>query len=217
MKIDVNKQQESTKRRILIVDDDRLILATLSKGLQQAGYEVLQAAAGEEALRIAFEHTPDLAMLDIRMPNMSGIELALRLRDETPIPFMFLSAYGDADIARQAADYGAVGYLVKPVDTPQIIPSIEAGLARAEEIRKLRRSEMDLTAALAASRETSIAIGVIMERYHLSREQAFETLRNCARMHRRKINDVAADLVKSEEMLNMVRPEPASPIPAKRT
>ena len=193
---------------ILIVDDDRLILATLSKGLQQAGYDVLQAASGEEALRIAVKHTPDLAMLDIRMPHMSGIELAQHLRDETPVPFMFLSAYGDPDIARQAADYGAVGYLVKPVDTPQIIPSIEAGLARAAEIRKLRRRETDLTTALAAGRETSIAIGVIMERYHVSREQAFETLRNCARTHRRKISDVAAELVRAEEMLNMALPEP---------
>lgn len=205
-----NKPKDTTKRRILIVDDDRLILATLSKGLQQAGYEVLQAASGEEALQIAVESPPDLAVLDVRMPNMSGIELARHLRDETTVPFMFFSAYGDLDIARQAADHGAVGYLVKPIDTRQIVPSIEAGLARAAEIRKLRRAESDLIAALAAGRETSIATGVMMERYHLSRVRAFEILRDHARRQRRKINDVAAELIRAEEILNLAEPEAAA-------
>jgi len=206
-KVTVNTERYKSKRRILIVDDDRLILATLSKGLQQAGYEISQAASGEEALRIAHEQNPDLAVLDVRMPVMSGIVLAKHLRDKTTVPFMFFSAYSDIEMARQAAEYGAVGYLVKPIDTPQIIPAIEAGLARAAEIKGLRRSEADLTAALAAGRETSIAIGLLMERYHVNRERAFETLRTHARTQRRKINDVAADLINAEETLNLLQPE----------
>lgn len=203
----MNKERPKNKQCILIVDDDRLILATLSKGLQQAGYEILQAASGEEALRIVNEQNPDLAILDVRMPNMSGIELAKYLRDKTAIPFMFLSAYSDMDIARQAAEYGAVGYLVKPIDIPQIIPAIETGLARAAEIKYLRRTEVDLIAALEAGRETSIAIGVLMERHHINRDKAFETLRIYARTHQRKINDVAADLIKAEETLNLLQPK----------
>lgn len=199
----MNQPTEAPKRRILIVDDDRLILATLSKGLQQAGYEVRQAASAAEAVRIAMDDPPDLAVLDVRMPNMSGIDLARLFRDETTVPFMFFSAYGDVDIVRRAAEYGAVGYLVKPVDTTQIIPSIEAGLARAEEIRKLRRTEVELSAALAAGRETSIAVGLLMERYRLDRVKAFETLRDYARSHRRKINEIAADLINAEEALNL--------------
>lgn len=213
----MNRQTDSIKRRILIVDDDRLIHATLSKGLQQAGYEVLQAASGEEALQIAVESAPDLAVLDIRMPGMSGIELAQHLRDETSVPFMFFSAYGDMDIARQAAENGAVGYLVKPIDTRQIIPSIEAGLARAAEIRKLRRSEADLVAALAAGRETSIATGVLMERYHLNRVRAFEILRDRARRQRRKINEVALEYVRAAEILNLSDSEEPTPPPAKNS
>lgn len=207
----MKKEQNLTKRRILIVDDDRLILATLSKGLQQAGYEVLQASSGEEGLRVAIDRQPDIAVLDIRMQNMSGIELAQRLREKTDVPFMFFSAYGDLDIVRQAAQQGAVGYLVKPIDTTQIVPSIEAGLARAEDIRKLRRTEADLTAALAAGRETSIAIGLLMERHRMSREQGFNTLRETARIQRRKINDVAADLIRAEEALNLVSPGSRGP------
>lgn len=207
----MNQPIEMPKRRILIVDDDRLILATLSKGLQQAGYDVRQAASAAEAVRIAMEDPPDLAVLDVRMPNMSGIELAKLFRDEAKVPFMFFSAYGDVDIVRQAAEYGAVGYLVKPVDTPQIIPSIEAGLARAEDIRKLRRTESELSAALAAGRETSIAVGVLMERFHLDRVKAYETLRDHARSHRRKINEVAAALIDAEETLNLAPLNPGKP------
>ena len=202
------KEQEVNKRSILIVDDERLILATLAKGLQQAGYDTLQAASGEDALRIAIESEPDLAILDFSMPGMSGIELARRLREERAVPFMFLSAYGDPDVVRQAAEHGAVGYLVKPVDTTHIIPTIEAGLARATEISQLRRSKADLTAAIANGRETNMAIGVLMERYRLNRNKAFDILRDYARSSQRKIKDIAVELLGAEETLNLFRPQP---------
>ncbi|MGZ3254323.1 MAG: ANTAR domain-containing response regulator [Burkholderiaceae bacterium] len=198
----MKKDLHKAKRSILIVDDDRLILATLSKGLQHAGYEVWQAVSGEEGLQLAVDKKPDLAVLDVRMQSMSGLELAQHLREETEVPFMFFSAYGDADIVRQAVEYGAVGYLVKPIDIAQFVPSIEAGLARANEIRKLRRTEVDLTAALETGRETSIAVGVLMERHHLDRDTAFNTLRESARVQRRKVTDIAADLIRAEELLN---------------
>ncbi|MES2296956.1 MAG: response regulator [Pseudomonadota bacterium] len=212
----MEKSSTPGPRTILIVDDDRLILATLRAGLRQAGFEVLQAETGEEGLRIALQSNPDLAVLDVRMPGMSGIEMAARLREQSAVPFMFFSAYGDIDVARQAAEHGAVGYLVKPIDTPHIIPSIEAALARAAEIKALRRSEADLTAALAAGRETNIATGVVMERHRLSREKAFDTLREYARTHRRKLSEVAADLIQAEETLNAVAAcAPSNAPPAK--
>ncbi|MGZ3158206.1 MAG: response regulator, partial [Burkholderiaceae bacterium] len=85
----MKKDLHKAKRSILIVDDDRLILATLSKGLQHAGYEVWQAVSGEEGLQLAVDKKPDLAVLDVRMQSMSGLELAQHLREETEVPFMF--------------------------------------------------------------------------------------------------------------------------------
>lgn len=201
----MNHKSQGPSRSILIVDDDRLILATLSQGLQQAGYVVFQASSGKEALQLAMMHTPDLAILDVRMPHMSGIELAERLRQDFKIPFLFLSAYGDGDIVRQAAELGAVGYLVKPVDTPQIIPAIEAGLARAAEIQRLQRAETDLSVALSLGRDTNIAVGLLMEQRRLSRADAFELLRRHARAQQRKIHEVAGELIQASETLNMVR------------
>ena len=190
------------KKKILIVDDDRLVLAAFERGLFSSGYEVSTAESGAEALRICAESPPDLVLLDIRMPEMTGLEAAQRLRRETDVPFVFLSAYDDIKILKQAAEHGALGYLVKPVDMPQVIAAIEAALARAEDIRRLRKSEADLSTALAGSRETSAAVGILMERYRLSEKQAFEALRTRARNEQRKLDELAGQILHAEETLN---------------
>ena len=191
-------------RRILVVDDDRLVLALLARGLRDAGYQVSEASNGEQAFELARAKNPDLALLDVRMPGMSGIELGRLLRERTGVPFLYLSAYGQADVVKSAAEHGALGYLVKPLDIPQILPSIEAALARAAEIGKLRDAEAQLNEALANSREISTAVGVLMERAHLDQKQAFEALRNHARAQRRKVQDVAKDVISGVETINRV-------------
>lgn len=191
-----------SKKRILIVDDDRLVLTAFERGLRNAGYEISTAESGPQALRICAESPPDLVLLDIRMPEMSGLEAAQRLRRETDVPFVFLSAYDDIEILKQAAEHGALGYLVKPVDMPQVIAAIEAALARAEDIRRLKKAEADLSTALASGRETSAAVGILMERYRLSEKDAFEVLRTRARNERRKLDEVAGQILHAEESLN---------------
>jgi CheY-like chemotaxis protein len=192
----------AVKRRILIVDDDPLVLTFLTEVIANAGYDTVTAASGEEALKVVAGGEPDLALLDITMPGMSGLELGARLKADTSVPFMFLSAVDDAESARQAAANGAVGYLVKPVDAARLMPAFEAGLARADDIRQLRRTEVNLNAALAAGRETSLAVGLLMGRFQTDRNTAFEVLRDHARSSRRKINEVADQLLAAEETLN---------------
>jgi response regulator NasT len=204
----------SSRRLVLLVDDDTLLLDYIGTVLRQAGYDTVAAASADEALqRIAGREAahqepahrePDfaLALLDISMPGMSGLELARRLKEHAEIPFMFLSAVDDAETARQAASHGAVGFVVKPVDAARLLPAFEAALARADEIRQLRRTEANLNAALAAGRETSLAVGLLMGRYQTDRNTAFEVLRDHARSSRRKINEVAEQIVAAEELLN---------------
>jgi CheY-like chemotaxis protein len=198
----------SPRRLILLVDDDSHLIDYIATVLQHAGYETLKAASAPEALLRVGEREaaggPEiaLALLDINMPGMSGLDLARRLKDDTQVPFMFLSSVDDAETARQAASHGAVGYLVKPVDASRLVPAFEAGLARADEIRQLRRTETNLNAALAAGRETSLAVGLLMARYQTDRNTAFEVLRDHARASRRKVNEVAEQLVAAEELLN---------------
>lgn len=188
--------------RILLVDDDRLVLATLSDGLRAAGYEVATASCGGDALQLCRSQPIDLAILDVRMPEMDGIELARRMRAETTVPFLFLSAYGDLDLVHRAADHGALGYLLKPIDIPQMVPSIEAALVRAREIAELRKSEERLTTALSIEQRTRMAVGLLMERERLDRRAAFEVLRSRARSQRRKIAEVADEILSAAETLN---------------
>jgi two-component system, response regulator PdtaR len=192
----------SAKRLILIVDDDQLLLDYLGEVLRHAGYDTQLASSSEQALQLIAHGEPDLALLDIHMPGMNGLELAKRLHAQTSVPFMFLSGRGDADAGKQAAAYGAVGFLVKPVDEKHLMPAFAAGLARADEIRQLRRTELNLNAALAAGRETSLAVGLLMCKFQTDRNTAFEVLRDHARSSRRKVNEVADQLLAAEETLN---------------
>lgn len=196
--------QVAARRLVLIVDDDALLREYLTEVLQHAGYDTLAAGSSAQALRAVEERGLDVALvlLDIEMPGMSGLELAHLLREGTTVPFMFLSASDDAETARAAADAGAVGYVVKPVDAARLLPAFEAALARGDDIRRLRRSEESLNQALASSRETSIAVGVLMARFHIDRQLAFETLRDHARSQRRKVSEVAEQILAAEETLN---------------
>ena len=192
----------AAKRRILIVDDDPLLLTFLTEVIGHAGYDTVTASCAEEALSVVAAGEPDLALLDIAMPGMSGLELAARLKADTSVPFMFLSAVEDTQSARQAAAHGAVGYLVKPVDAARLMSAFEAALARADDIRQLRRTEVNLNAALVAGRETSLAVGLLMGKFQTDRNTAFEVLRDHARSSRRKVNEVADQLLAAEETLN---------------
>ncbi|MGQ0522339.1 MAG: ANTAR domain-containing response regulator [Betaproteobacteria bacterium] len=195
---------DSALCRILIVDDDRLVLASLARGLRAAGYEIVEAAGGEDALTAVEQTHPDLVLLDMRMPGMSGLDVAAALSAKG-VPFLFLSAYGDEETVAQAAQQGAMGYLVKPLDVPQIVPSLETALARAAEMGMLRESEAKLVLSLKSRREISMAVGVLMERRGLNREEAFEALRRHARAQQRKLQEVAAEIVHAAEVVNAPR------------
>ena len=202
-------------RHILVVDDDRLVLASLTRGLRQAGYRVSEASNGNDALELAQRSAPDLALLDVRMPGMNGIELGRLLREQARVPFLYLSAYGQADVVAQAAEHGALGYLVKPLDIAQILPSIETALTRAGELSRLHEKEGQLTTALAGSREVSVAVGLLMERHHLGQDEAFEALRSRARAARRALPEVAREILESSEKLNFYKHVDVTPKRAK--
>lgn len=189
---------------ILLVDDDVLILGLLARALEAAGFEVRLASSGAQALALLTGDPlrPQLAVLDITMPGMSGLELARQI----DMPFMFLSANDGAGIAEQAAEAGAVGFLLKPIDTAQLLPAVRAALARGAEIQTLRAEEARLMQALRDGRETGMAVGMLMERYRIDRHAALRLLRSHARSSQRKLNDVAVGLLEAAEVLNALTP-----------
>jgi len=130
-----------------VVDDDRLVLATLTHGLSQAGFEVIDADNGDDAILLAREHRPELALLDIRMEGKSGFDVAAYLREYLQTPFMFLSAFADEGTIKQVKELGALTYLVKPLDIQQIVPAVEAAFANRPKAQAAAAAH----AALAAS------------------------------------------------------------------
>lgn len=198
----------------MLVDDDRVVLSTLCEGLEQAGYRVTAAESAEEAQELlAGGIRPDLAIVDVSMPGCGGLYLAQRLRELDRIPFIMLSAYGDADNVEQAVACGALSYAVKPLDLPQLIPTIEAALARADELHGLRTGQRQLQQALDGDRCINIATGILMVHQQLSREDAFHLLRDTARSQRRKLAELAQAMVQASEVLPSagLRPPPKRP------
>jgi AmiR/NasT family two-component response regulator len=183
-------------RQLLVVDDDRLVLAMVANGLTEAGYEVTTAESAEDAETwLASGKRPDLAILDVRMPGQGGLQLAQRLRDLDHIPFMMLSAYNDPDMVEQATLCGALGYAIKPMNIAQLVPAIETALARANEIHDLRVTRHNLQSALDSERDISIAIGITMVQHRLKRNDAFEMLRKTARNRRCKLAALALEII----------------------
>ena len=172
----MNTANATSKGTILVVDDNRLVLATLTDGLTRAGYHVYDADNGDDAILIARAHRPQLALLDIRMEGKSGFDVAHYLRHQCGMPFMFLSAFSDEQTVAQVKALGAVAYLVKPLDIKQIVPAVEAAFAHIEtQVAAPAEAQVVAPASSGASaHDTSaaMAVGVLMHRYSLSRDEA---------------------------------------------
>ncbi|UZD55773.1 response regulator [Caldimonas aquatica] len=195
----------ANKGKILVVDDDRLVLATLTHGLVQAGYDVIDADNGDDAILLAREHRPQLALLDIRMEGKSGFDVAAYLRDYLKIPFMFLSAFSDEETIRQVQALGAVAYLVKPLDIRQIVPAVEAAFAHRQHVTAQAPAaapavEQGAPAGLLDD-IVPIAVGIAMHRFSLDRKQALEKLQRAAEQERVSLEEQCRRMVQALETL----------------
>ncbi len=203
-------------KTLLVVDDDKLIVATLSQQLRSAGYRVIEAFDGPSALQRCATSQPDLAILDYLMPGMSGVELARSLAQSGPIPVIFLSAYSDALIVSDAIDVGALTYVVKPIDTAQLLPIVRTALQRGREIRALHDQNQHLRTQLNDDQHVSTATGLLMANLKLGRRDAFERLRHKARSKRLKLDVLARDFVRTCDESNRMLQELVSADPASR-
>ncbi|MDH4114187.1 MAG: response regulator [Burkholderiaceae bacterium] len=195
---------ETANPTLMVVDDDRLVLATLVAGLRQAGFDVIEADNGDDAILLARKHKPRLAILDMRMQGKSGMDVARYLAANTDTGFMFLSAFGDSDIVEEATRMGALGYLVKPLDVRQIVPAVRAALSRATEMRSSPPSG-SAPVPDAQGRDDWIAIGILMERLRLDYDRALLALRAQAQAENKDVGELAASMVEAANRLNSIR------------
>jgi two-component system, response regulator PdtaR len=186
--------------RILIAEDETIIRLDLRDLLERAGFEVCaEARDGVEAVALARETQPDLAVLDVKMPRLDGIEAAKRILDERSIPIVMLTAFDQQELVGRAVEAGVFGYLVKPFRESDLLPAIETARARHEELAALREEAESLAEALAARKAIERAKGLLMEREGLSEQDAFARLRKASQVSGRPLKVVAEALVATFE------------------
>ena len=178
--------------RILVAEDETIIRLDLCGLLERAGYEVVaEARDGEEALELARLREPDLALMDVKMPRLDGIEAARRMLEERPIPIVILTAFDQRDLVERAAEAGVYGYLVKPFREQDVVPAIELAKARHEELAAVREDADSLAQALADRKVIERAKGLLMEREKLSEADAFARLRKASQVSGRPLRVIA--------------------------
>jgi two-component system, response regulator PdtaR len=186
--------------RILVAEDETIIRLDLVEMLGRAGHEVCaEARDGAEAVELAREQRPDLAILDVKMPKLDGIEAARRIIDERPIPIVMLTAYGQGELVSRAVEAGVFGYLVKPFRESDLLPALDTASARHGELAALREEAESLADALAARKSIERAKGLLMAKEGLSEQDAFARLRKASQVSGRPLKVIAEAVIATLE------------------
>jgi two-component system, response regulator PdtaR len=186
--------------RILIAEDETIIRLDLRSLLEKAGHEVVaEARDGEEAVELARAHEPELAIMDVRMPRLDGIEAARRILDERPIPIVMLTAYEQEELVSRAVEAGVFGYLVKPFREQDLMPAIATARARHEELAAVREEADSLQEALTSRKAIERAKGLLMEKEGLSEQDAFARLRKASQVSGRPLKVIAEAVIATFE------------------
>ena len=184
--------------RVLVAEDETIIRLDLKDLLERSGFEVCaEARDGEEAVELARSEQPDVAIMDVKMPKLDGIEAARRILDERPIPIVMLTAYGQDELVSRAVEAGVFGYLVKPFREQDLLPAIRTARARYEELSALREEAESLAEALAARKAIERAKGLLMEKEGLNEQDAFARLRKASQVSGRPLRVIAEAVVET--------------------
>ncbi len=187
--------------RVLIAEDEALIALALSSQLESLGHTVLGVADnGYMAVDLAKRLSPDLMLMDIKMPGIDGLSAAAAINRERLTPIIILTAYSDHDLVQRASELGVYAYLSKPVDLRELIPSIEITMNRFGEATKLRQERGKLKAELQGRKAIEQAKGILMRRMHCSEEEAMRKLRKACRDQNVKMAEAAKQIIFAEKM-----------------
>jgi response regulator NasT len=201
MSIDATTQTGSTPVRILVAEDEALIRMDLVEMLQEAGYTVVaQAANGEEAIALATEHQPDLAILDVKMPILDGISAAEKIISIAPV--LMLTAFSQRELVERARDAGVMAYVVKPFTIGDLVPAIEIAISRHTQMRSLAEEVADLHERLETRKIIDRAKGILMKALNLSEPEAFSWIQRAAMDRRLTMKEVAHAVISPEAALD---------------
>jgi response regulator NasT len=182
--------------RVVIAEDEAIIRMDLRETLEEEGYDVVgETGRGDEAVELVRGLRPDLAILDIKMPGMDGIEAARIIAGEKICGILILTAFSQREVIEQARDVGALAFLVKPFQKSDLVPAIEVAIGRFGELRNLSGEIDALGEQLETRKLIDRAKGVLMDRHAMSEQEAFTYIQREAMRNRRKMRDVSSDLL----------------------
>jgi response regulator NasT len=191
----------TTKYRILVAEDETLIRMDLVEMLGEAGYEVVaEASNGEEAVKLASEVKPDLAILDVKMPVLDGISAAEKIISISPV--LMLTAFSQKDLVERARDAGAMAYVVKPFTINDLVPAIEISVSRHRQMKSLETEVADLHDRLETRKIIDRAKGILMKALNLSEPEAFSWIQRAAMDRRITMKEVAEAVINPSATLN---------------
>ncbi|HEY64100.1 MAG TPA: response regulator [Caldilineae bacterium] len=189
------------KTRVVIADDESLIRLDLREMLTNLGYLVVgEVGDGRSAVNLARELKPDIVIMDIKMPDMDGIEAAKILTEERIAPVLLLSAYSQQDLVERAREAGVVGYLVKPIRETDLAPAIEVALARFREFLEMQKQVDDLKEALETRKLVDRAKGILMDRQGLTEAEAFRKIQKMSMNNRKPMKEVAWAIILAHQV-----------------
>ena len=187
--------------RVVIADDESIIRMDLKEMLNGLGYQVVgEAGDGRQAINLAREQKPDLVIMDIKMPEMDGIQAARVLTEEKIAPVLLLTAYSQQELVSGAREAGVVGYIVKPFRQDELMPAIEVALSRFREFRELEKEMGDLKETLEARKVIERAKGVLMDQYGLKEADAFRRIQKLSMDTRKSMREIAEAILLAREI-----------------
>jgi len=191
----------SKPARILVAEDEALIRLDLVEMLTEAGYEVVaQAANGIQAIELAKEFKPDLAILDVKMPELDGISAAEQIIEIAPV--LMLTAFSQKELVERARDAGVMAYVVKPFSIDDLTPAIEIAMSRHLQMRSLREEVADLHERLETRKVIDRAKGILMAALALSEPEAFNWIQRAAMDRRISMKAVAEAVISPDAVLD---------------
>ncbi|MCC7353898.1 MAG: response regulator [Anaerolineae bacterium] len=189
------------RTRVIIADDEAIVRMDLREMLTHLGYLVVgEVGDGRSAVNLARELKPDVVIMDIRMPDLDGIEAARTLTQESIAPVLLLSAYSQPDLVARAREAGVAGYLVKPFQESDLSPAIEVVLGRFHEFRTLRKEVTELQDALETRKLVDRAKGILMDKQGLSEAEAFRKIQKMSMNNRRPMKEVAEAIILAHQV-----------------
>ncbi len=189
------------RTRVIVADDESLIRMDLREMLTNLGYLVVgEVTDGRSAVNQARELRPDIVIMDIKMPDMDGIEAAKILTEERIAPVVLLSAFSQRDLVDRAREAGVTAYLVKPYREEDLTPAIEVALARFREFQELQQQVLDLQTALETRKLVDRAKGILMDKQGLSEAEAFRKIQKMSMDNRKPMKDVAEAIILAHQV-----------------